>query len=222
MKVLIVDADRANAKVVAAKLKGMKLSCDTVGNGRDGLQALAKRIYGIAVIDTDLPAISGLELIRRTRDRGIRTPIIVTGAHSQAGDRICGLNLGADDYLSKPYSLSELAARVQAILRRSRMTLHDHLITVRDLTVDTLERRAFRGKRLLVLTPREYAILEYLIRNAHRTVTVDMLMQEAWQCNVPPRTTIVETRLCLLRKKLRLGGEDEIIHTIRGFGYTIR
>ena len=222
MKILIADGDRANAKAVAAKLSGLKLSCDIVGNGRDGLQILATRSYGVAVIDTDLPAISGLELIRRTRDRGIRTPIIVTGAHSQAGDRICGLNLGADDYLSKPYSLSELAARIRAILRRSRMTLNDHRITVRDLTVDTLERRAFRGKRLLVLTPLEYTILEYLIRNARRTVTVDMLMQEAWQCNAPPRTTIVETRLCLLRKKLRLGGEDEIIHTIRGFGYTIR
>ena len=222
MKVLIVDADRTNAKAVAAKLRGMRLSCDVVGNGQEGLQALAKRSYGIAVIDTDLPTISGLELIRRTRDRGIRTPIIVTGAHSQAGDRICGLNLGADDYLSKPYSHSELAARIQAILRRSHMTLSEHRITVRDLTVDTLERRAFRGKRLLVLTPREYAILEYLIRNARRTVTVDMLMQEAWHQSSPSQTTIVETRLCGLRKKLRLDGEDEIIHTIRGFGYTIR
>ena len=222
MKVLIVDADRTNAKAVAAKLRGLRLSCDVVGNGQEGLQALAKRSYGIAVIDTDLPTISGLELIRRTRDRGIRTPIIVTGAHSQAGDRICGLNLGADDYLSKPYSHSELAARVQAILRRSHMTLSEHRITVRDLTVDTLERRAFRGKRLLVLTPREYAILEYLIRNARRTVTVDMLMQEAWHQSSPSQTTIVETRLCGLRKKLRLDGEDEIIHTIRGFGYTIR
>lgn len=222
MKILIADGDQANAKAVAAKLKGMKLTCDIVGNGREGQLALATRSYGVAVVDTDLPAISGLELIRRTRDRGIRTPIIVTGAHSQAGDRICGLNLGADDYLSKPYSLSELAARVQAILRRSRMTLNDHRITVRDLTVDTLNRQAYRGKRLLALTPLEYAILEYLIRNARRTVTVDMLMQEAWQCNAPARTTIVETRLCLLRKKLRLGGEDEIIHTIRGFGYTIR
>ena len=222
MKVLIVDADRENGKAVAAKLRGMKLSCDVIDNGRDGLQALAKRTYGIAVIDTDLPEISGLELIRRTRDRGIKTPIIGTGAHSQAGDRISGLNLGADDYLSKPYSHSELAARVQAILHRSRMTLSEHLITVRDLTVDTLERRAFRGKRLLVLTPREYAILEYLIRNARRTVTVDMLMQEAWHQSSPSQTTIVETRLCGLRKKLRLDGEDEIIHTIRGFGYTIR
>lgn len=222
MKVLIVDSNRANAKAIAVKLKKTQLPFDVVDNGRDGLQALAKRTYGIAVIDTDLPEISGLELIRRTRDRGIRTPIIVTGAHSQAGDRICGLNLGADDYLSKPYSLSELAARIQAILRRSRMTINDHRITVRDLTVDTLNRQAYRGKRLLVLTPLEYAILEYLIRNARRTVTVDMLMQEAWQCNATRRTTIVETRLCILRKKLRLGGEDEIIHTIRGFGYTIR
>lgn len=222
MKVLIADGDHANARSVATKLKGLKLPCDIADNGRDCLRALTTRMYGVAVVDTNLPTISGFELIRRARDRGIRTPIIVTGAHSQAGDRICGLNLGADDYLSKPYSLSELAARVMALLRRSQMTLQDHRITVRDLTVDTLERRAFRGKRLLVLTPLEYTILEYMIRNAGRTVTVGMLMQEAWQCAATRRTTVVETRLCGLRKKLRLGGEDEIIHTIRGFGYTIR
>lgn len=222
MKALIVEDDRENAAFVSRGLQSMGFLCETAHDGEHGHHLLASDNFDIAVIDIQLPGISGLELIRRLRESGNRIPVIILSALNQAGDKICGLNIGADDYLSKPFALNELKARVNALLRRATGTPAGERIIVRDLLVDTTERKAYRAGHLLELTQREYGILEYLARNAQRTITIRMILQEVWKYNATPLSKVVETRLCLLRKKLNQHGTGDIIHTVRGFGYVLR
>lgn len=222
MKALIVDGNSHDARTSANCLAALGLACVIARNGEEGLRRLLTDEFCLAVTDTDLKGISGIELIRRARAAHDKTPILILSAQSQIGDRVCGLDIGADDYLTKPFSPSELQARANAILRRINMEMHRNRLTFRDLVLNIAERTAFRGSRQLELTPREYAILEYLLRNANRTVSVSMILQEVWNCATRPTTTMVETRLCILRKKLCQDGEDEIIHTLRGFGYVLK
>ena len=221
MKALIIEDDRENAAYVSRGLQSMGLLCETACDGESGYRLLVSSNFDIAVVDIQLPGMSGLELIRILRESGNRIPIIILSALNQAGDKICGLNIGADDYLSKPFALNELTARVNALLRRTTGAPVGERIIVRDLLVDTTERKAYRDGHLLDLTNREYGILEYLARNAQRTITIKMILQEVWKYNAAPLSKVVETRLCLLRKKLNQHGKADTIHTVRGFGYVL-
>lgn len=222
MKALIVDGNSNDARRTANCLAALGLSSVIARNGNEGLRRLLADEFCLVVTDTALKGISGLELIRRARAERDKTPILILSAQSQIGDRVCGLDIGADDYLTKPFSPNELQARANALLRRVNMEMHRGRLTFRDLVLNLARRTAFRGNRQLALTPREYAILEYLLRNANRTVSVAMILQEVWDCDARPTTTMVETRMCILRKKLCQNGEDELIHTLRGFGYVLK
>ena len=222
MKALIIDGNGTDARMAADSLAKLGLVCVIARNGKEGLRRLLADEFCLAVTDTVLKGISGIELIRRTRAAQNKTPILILSAQSQIGDRVCGLDIGADDYLTKPFSPNELQSRANALLRRVNMEMHRNRLRFRDLVLNLAERTAFRGSRQLELTPREYAILAYLLRNANRTVSVAMILQEVWDCATRPTTTMVETRMCLLRKKLCLNGEDELIHTLRGFGYVLK
>ena len=222
MKALIIDGNDKSSGRIAGSLSEIGLACDIASNGRSGLHKLLSGDYCLMILETELQDFSGIELIRRARDFGDLTPIIILSARNQVADRVCGLNIGADDYLSKPCSFRELKARVNALLRRSGMEQHRNRMSFRDLELNVLEHKAFRRQRALTLTPREFEMLEYMVRNANRTVSVGMILQDVWKCSTKPSTTVVETRICHLRKKLCAGGEAELIHTVRGFGYVLR
>ena len=222
MKALIVEDDAENADFVAKGLFAIGFSSDIAKTAEEGLDHLASENYDIAIVDVQLPGMSGFELTRQLRDNCSKVPILILSSLNQAADRISGLNLGADDYLTKPFALNELTARVNAILRRTSSARAGERLKVRDLVIDLSSRKAFRHGRLLDLTTREYDLLAYMARNAARTVTVDMILREVWNCHSIPLTTVVESMLCKLRKKLCENGERELIHTIRGFGYVLR
>lgn len=222
MYAILVEDDRENASFVSKGLKDQGFTCVIAPDGETGWRKMLAEPFDIAIVDIRLPGMSGFELIRRLREVGNRIPIVVLSALDQPGDKICGLNIGADDYLAKPFALNELIARVNALLRRTTGRPAEERIVIRDLVVDTVARKAFRNGNDINLTPREYCLLEYLVRNARRTVTVKMILREVWKYDSTPLTKVVEARMCLLRKKLCQGGEDELIHTVRGFGYVLK
>ena len=222
MKALVIDGNCKSADAIAGSLSEIGLACDIASTGRSGLKKLLSGDYRLLILEVDLPDFSGIELVRRARDFGDLTPIIILSARNQVGDRVCGLNIGADDYLAKPFSSSELKARANALLRRSGMEHRRNRMSYRDLELNVLEHKAFRRHRALALTPREFDMLEYMVRNANRTVSVGMILQDVWRCSADPSSTMVETRICHLRKKLCADGEDDLIHTVRGFGYVLR
>ena len=222
MNALVVEGERTIATQAVSALSELGLCCMIARDGRAGLRKLLSGGFCLALVDTELADISGIELIRRARACDDKTPIVILSERNEVGDRVCGLNIGADDYLAKPFSPKELQARVNALLRRAGMEQKRNRISFHDLELNVLERKALRGGRDLELTPREYEILEYMVRNANRTVSLGQILKEVWKCSAPPLTTIVETRLCLLRKKLRRNGRPDMIHTLRGFGYVLK
>lgn len=222
MKALIIDGDPGSARRAASCMAELGIDCDIVRHGQSGLRMLLSGTYCLALVDTDLAGISGIELIRRARACDDKTPIVILSEQSQLGDRVCGLNIGADDYLAKQFSPNELKARANALLRRAGMELRRNRLTFRSLALNVLEHKAFCHGRDLELTLREYEILEYLVRNANRTVSLAMILQDVWKCSAQPSSTMVETRICCLRKKLCQGGWDGLIHTHRGLGYVLK
>lgn len=222
MRALIVEDDIKTANFVARGLFEIGLSNEIVNNGEDALVKLVDDIYDIAIVDIQLPGLSGFELIRRLRESGNKIPVLILSALNQTADRISGLNIGADDYLTKPFALNELTARVNAILRRTAPHASDTLV-IRHLSIHRLERKAYLQGKLLDLTPREYALLEYMAQNANRTVTADMILRNVWGDSIPSMTTVVESMVCKLRHKLCPNKRSEnLIFTVRGFGYVLR
>lgn len=222
MRALIVEDDLKTANFVARGLFEIGLSNEIVGSGEDALIRLVDDIYDIAIVDIQLPGLSGFELIRRLREQGNKIPVLILSSLNQTADRISGLNIGADDYLTKPFALNELTARINAILRRTAPHTSDTIV-VRDLRIDRLNRKAYRQGMLLDLTPREYALLEYMAQNTNRTITADMILQNVWGNTIPSLTTVVESMICKLRHKLCPDKKsDNLIFTVRGFGYVLK
>lgn len=221
MNVLIIDDDGKSAAIAARGLTAHGYRCSIAPSGEKGLKLAASAAPDIILLDVELPGISGLEVIRRLRESDNETPIIVASALCEPGDRISGLNLGADDYLAKPFCLDELIARVNAVLRR-HVPQTSKRITVRGLSIDLPTRTVICRDRKIDLTSQEYRLLEYLARNAGRILSLKMIHEDVWGLTTPRTTKIVETRICVLRKKLGLTGNDEIIHTVKGFGYVLK
>ena len=223
MRVLIVEDDKDTASFVANALAKNSFTCDKAASGEEGLQHIATSPYDTAIVDITLAGrMSGLDMIKTARERGVKTPIIVLSAMNEPYERTAGLNCGADDYLGKPFSISELLARVLAQVRRSSYA-HDYgVLRVRNLTLCRETHEVRRDGRTIDLTTGEYALLELLMRNKGRTVTPQMILQSVWGMDYVPSSKIVETRICAIRKKLCAGGEPEMIATIRGFGYVLR
>jgi two-component system response regulator MprA len=174
------------------------------------------------VLDLMMPYVGGLEVCRRLRAKGDRTPILVLTARDEVGDRVEGLDAGADDYLVKPFALDELRARLRALLRRTRPPEESGAVAVADLTVDTESHAARRGERAIELTRTEFALLELLVRNAGRVLTRDVIMDRVWGYELEPASNSLEVFIGYLRRKTEAGGEPRLIHTVRGIGYVAR
>lgn len=223
MKVLVIEDDADTASYVTRGLHEHGHLADHAPDGRDGLLMAGGGGYDVLVVDRMLPGIDGLGLVRMLRGAGVKAPVLFLTALRGVGDRVQGLEAGGDDYLVKPFAFAELLARLNALARRPPLSDVPTTLAVADLELDLLRRTATRGGERVELQPREFRLLEFLLRHAGRVVTRTMLLEGVWDFHFDPRTNIVETHISRLRGKLSRGGQDpELIHTIRGSGYVLR
>lgn len=221
MKILLVEDDQKTAAFIIKGLKEAGFVVAHAADGEDGLFLAVSESFDAAIIDIMLPKIDGLTLIEGMRSQNVLTPVIVLSAKSSVDDRIKGLQAGGDDYLVKPFAFAELLARVQALIRRSHRIPEPTTVTVENLRIDLLRHKVFRDDEEIELQPKEYALLEYLMRNAGRVVSKTMIMEHVWDYNFDPGTNVVEARICRLRDKIDKGYYPKLIHTIRGIGYVL-
>jgi two-component system, OmpR family, response regulator len=222
MRVLIVEDDRTIADFVAKGLAEAGYAVDVAPDGEQGVELAISTTYDVAIVDLMLPKIDGLTLIDRMRARGIRTPVLILSARRTVDDRVSGLQAGGDDYLTKPFAFAELLARVQALIRRSTGATEPTRLIVGDLSLDLLSRRTERGGRGLDLRPREFALLEYLMRNAGRVLTKTMILSHVWGYSFNPGTNVVDVLVSRLREKIDRDFEPKLLHTVRGVGYVLK
>jgi two-component system OmpR family response regulator len=201
-------------------LKQSGFVVDHCGNGEDGLIRAQTIDYDAAVIDVMMPKLDGLSLIQQLRAKGTRTPVLILSAKASVDDRVRGLQAGGDDYLTKPFAFSELLARVQALIRRASQTPEPTRLAVGDLTLDLLTREVQRGGQKIELQPREFALLEYLMRHANRPVTKTMILEHIFDYSFDPQTNVVDVLMHRLRSKV--DRDKAMIHTLRGVGYVLR
>lgn len=226
MKVLVVEDDQETSAYVARGLKQQGHGVEVAANGRDGLFLALDQTYDVVIMDRMLPGMDGLNLLKSLRAGGVETPVIFLTALGGVGERVEGLEAGADDYLVKPFSFSELNARVNALARRPPMKAEAANLTVGALELNRLQRQARLGDQLLDLKPKEFALLEYLMLNADRVVTRTMLLEHVWDFHFDPKTTIVETHISRLRAKIEQArGAGAVaapqLLTVRGAGYML-
>ncbi len=220
MRILVVEDDEKIASFVVKGLKQNSYAVDHRADGEEGL-ALAETVaYDAAVVDIMLPKLDGLSLIQRIRALKIHLPVLVLSARASVDDRVRGLQAGADDYLPKPFAFSELLARIQALIRRATQTVEPTRLAVGDLTLDLLTREVRRGAELIELQPREFALLEYLMRSPNRAVTKTMILEHIFDYSFDPQTNVVDVLVHRLRNKVDPG--KTMIHTMRGVGYVLR
>lgn len=222
MRILIVEDDTRTASFIMKGLKQAGFVVEHVPDGEDGLHRALTESYDAAVIDIMLPKLDGLTLIDEIRKRKVMTPVIILSAKRSVEDRIRGLQRGGDDYLVKPFTFSELLARIQALIRRANSIPEPTTLMVGDLSIDLLKRKVFRAGEEIELQPREFALLEYLMRNAGMVVSKTMIMEHVWDYNFDPQTNVVEARICRLRDKIDRSFDNKLIRTIRGVGYVLK
>jgi len=222
MRILIVEDDLKIAAFVRKGLEAAGFAVDHVADGQSGLNLGLSEPYDLLVIDIMLPGRDGFSLVEALRRERVSAPVLILSAKGSVEDRVRGLQLGADDYLVKPFAFSELLARVQALIRRSTGAAEPTRLVVGDLSMDLIRREVVRDGRKITLQPLEFALLEYLMRNAGRVVSKTMIMEHVWNYAFDPQTNVVEARICRLRDKLEKGFETRLIHTMRGVGYVLR
>ncbi|MDX2288438.1 MAG: response regulator transcription factor [Hyphomicrobiaceae bacterium] len=222
MKVLVVEDDRETANYIKSGLEEQGHVVDAAGNGRDGLFLAAGEKYDIIIIDRRLPELDGLSIVKTLRAAGVRTPVIFLTTMTGVRDRVEGLEAGADDYLLKPFAFSELIARLNALVRRPAMSDMPAVLRAGDLEMDLVARKVSRAGHDVHLQPREFRLLEFLMRHAGRVVTRTMLLEAVWDFHFDPKTNIVETHVSRLRSKLDDADGESIIETVRGSGYRLR
>ncbi|MES2098121.1 MAG: response regulator transcription factor [Pseudomonadota bacterium] len=222
MRILLAEDDDETAAFVERGLGELGHVVTRVADGEDAVHLGATEAFDAIVLDRMLPGLEGLDVLRRLRAGAVRVPVLVLTAKGGIADRVAGLDAGADDYLVKPFALTELAARLNALLRRPPISDVITRLEVGDVVLDILRREVTRAGRTVPLQPREYALLELLMRNAGRVVTRTMFLEHVWGFHFDPQTNIVESHLSRLRSKLREGFTDEPIETIRGAGYRMR
>jgi len=222
VRALLVEDDPAIAEFVVRGLREAGFAVDHAADGDAGLAATAAHDYDVAIVDLMLPKRDGLSLIDEMRRRGRTTPVLILSARRSVDDRIRGLQTGGDDYLTKPFAFAELLARVQALVRRATRAPEPTTLTVADLSLDLLSRRVTRGGQALDLRPREFTLLEYLMRNADRVVSKTMILSHVWEYSFDPQTNIVDVLVSRLREKIDRPFETKLLHTVRGVGYTLR
>lgn len=222
MRILLVEDDTETAAYLRSGLQeeGYLVTCSF--NGREGLFLATTGDYDLVIVDRMLPQLDGLSLVRSLRSSRIDTPVLFLTTMSGVEDRVSGLNAGGDDYLIKPFAFSELVARVKALSRRPRGITEQTVFKVSDLEIDLVARSVRRAGLEIALQPREFRLLEYLVRHAGQVVTRTMLLEKVWDYHFDPHTNVVESHLSRLRAKVDKGFGHELIHTIRGAGYTIK
>jgi two-component system OmpR family response regulator len=222
MRILLVEDDAETAAYLVKALREAGHVADHAADGEDGL-AMAQAVpYDVLVVDRMLPKLDGLTMIGRLREAGNPTPALILSALGQVDDRVAGLRAGGDDYLAKPYSFTELLARVEALARRVSPGVAETVYRTGDLVLDRLSHSVQRGGRPIVLQPREFRLLEYLMRHAGQVVTRTMLLENVWDYHFDPQTNVIDVHVSRLRAKIDKGFERPLLHTIRGAGYMIR
>jgi two-component system OmpR family response regulator len=222
MRVLLVEDDPTIAAFVAKGLREAGFAVDEAADGETGLTLAREQKFDAAIVDVMLPRLDGLSLIDALRGRGIRTPVLILSAKRSVDDRVRGLQAGGDDYLTKPFAFAELLARVQALIRRSTGAAEPTTLTAGDLTLDLLTREVRRDGNLIELRPREYALLEYLLRHTGKVLTKTMILSHVWGYNFDPNTNVVDVLVSRLREKIDRSFEPKLIHTVRGVGYVLK
>ncbi len=223
MKVLLVEDNERVTRFVTKGLEEAGHTADHADNGREGLFLAASERYDVIIMDRMLPgSIDGLAIIEALRKAGNHTPILILSALSDVDERIRGLRSGGDDYLTKPFAFGELLARLDALYRRGRQeTGRETMLEVGDLRMDLLSRKVTRGSRALVLQPREFKLLEYLMRHAGQVVTRTMLLENVWDYHFDPQTNVVDVHMSKLRQKIDADSEQPLLKTVRNAGYMI-
>jgi two-component system OmpR family response regulator len=220
MRILVVEDDKKIASFVVNGLKQNGYAVDHCGDGEEGLIRAQAAPYDASIVDLMLPKLDGLSLVRQLRAKGSQMPVLILSAKATVDDRVQGLQAGGDDYLTKPFAFSELLARVQALIRRSSQAPEPTRLAIGDLTLDLLTREVRRGGEKIELQPREFALLEYLMRHPNRAVTKTMILEHIFDYSFDPQTNVVDVLVHRLRSKL--DKEKSVIHTIRGVGYVLR
>jgi two-component system copper resistance phosphate regulon response regulator CusR len=221
VKVLVVEDDRSVGQYVKRGLEEQRIQADLVADGKEALEQASQAEYDVVVLDLRLPSLSGQEVLRTLRDRGVDTPVLILTAQDAVESKVQALRTGADDYVTKPFAFEELLARVEALYRRPR-DIALPVLKVEDMEIDTGKHEVRRNGTVLDLTPKEYSVLEYLARNAGRVMTRTLITEYAWGYHFDPGTNVVDVVINRLRKKVDRGFQPKLIHTVRGVGYVLK
>jgi two-component system, OmpR family, response regulator len=222
MRLLIVEDDRDAAEYLIKAFREVGHVADHASEGEEGLALALEGQYEVLVVDRMLPKLDGLSLIAALRSKAIETPVLILSALGQVDDRIKGLRAGGDDYLPKPYSFAELLARVEVLSRRRGGRGQETVYRVGDLELDRLSHRVTRGDEEITLQPREFRLLEYLMKHAGQVVTRTMLLENVWDYHFDPQTNVIDVHISRLRSKIDKGFAQPLLHTVRGAGYMVR
>ena len=222
MRVLVCEDDRVIADFVAQGLREAGFAVDVAATGTDGLRLAMENAFDVAVVDVMLPGLDGLALIEKLRAARVQTPVLILSAKRSVDDRVKGLQAGGDDYLTKPFAFAELLARVQALIRRASGTAEPTRLVAGELTMDLLSRRVERAEQHIDLRPREFALLEYLMRHPGRVLSKTMILSHVWGYNFDPGTNVVDVLVSRLRDKIDRDFEPKLLHTVRGVGYVLK
>jgi len=221
MRLLLVEDDEKIGSFIEKGLKESGFAVDRVRDGLIGFDYAASFDYNVAIIDVMLPGMDGLSLIRKLRSWGSKVPLLILSSKTLVHDRVNGLEVGADDYLTKPFAFSELLARIHALIRRSSAIEDATFLEVQGLKVDLTRRKVYRDQQIIDIQPGEFELLVYLMKNAGRVISKTMIMENVWNFDFDPQTNVVESRICRLREKIDRPFKDPYIKTIRGFGYKL-
>ena len=222
MRVLLIEDDRDAALWLVKGLKESGHLVDHATDGEHGLQLASEGVHDVVIVDRMLPKLDGLSVIRSMRADGLTTPVLILSALSDVDERVRGLRAGGDDYLAKPYAFSELLARIEGLSRRSSGSAPETRLKACDLELDLLTRDVTRGGKAIPLQPREFKLLEYLMRHAGHIVTRTMLLENVWDYHFDPQTNVIDVHVSRLRSKIDKGFDEPILQTVRGAGYMIR
>ena len=222
MRALLIEDDEKIAEFVANGLREAGFVVDHAAEGDTGLDVATSARHDVAIVDLMLPHMDGITVIQRMRQGGVRTPVLILSAKHSVDDRVTGLTAGGDDYLTKPFAFPELLARVHALIRRATQTPVATQLTVGDLQLDLVAHTGTRAGRPIELRPREYTLLEYLMRNAGRVVSKTMILSHVWDYSFDPGTNVVDVLVHRLREKVDRGFDTKLIHTVRGVGYVLK
>lgn len=222
MRVLVIEDDRETAGFIQKSLKESGHSADVAHDGETGLSMAEEGPYDVLIVDRMLPKLDGLSVVRTLRGAGKRTPVLILSALGDVDDRVKGLRAGGDDYLTKPYAYTELLARIEALARRAVPGEQETRYAVGDLVLDRLSHRVTRGGENILLQPREFRLLEYLMKHAGQVVTRTMLLENVWDYHFDPQTNVIDVHVSRLRSKIDKNFDRPLLHTVRGAGYMIR